>query len=68
MGDVAASALPDLKEAIAVLRQHLDVELTEADSQGRYVIDFEAMTAVVEAIDEIETAFAEIDEAAGDDE
>ncbi|MCV9939519.1 hypothetical protein OIU35_24475 [Boseaceae bacterium BT-24-1] len=52
------------KTAIAVLREHLDFELTEVDDQGRYVLDFAAMSDVIEAVDEIEEALDE-DEAEG---
>lgn len=56
----------DAKTAIATLREHLDLECTETDAHGRYVLDFEAMSAVVEAVDEIEEALDETQ--AGDDE
>lgn len=45
--------------AISTLREHLDIELTELDEHGRYVLDFEAMSEIVDAINEIEEALDE---------
>lgn len=50
---------PTVKASIATLREHLDFECTEVDAQGRYVLDFEAMTEIVDAIDDIEEALDE---------
>jgi hypothetical protein len=47
------------KAALATLREHLDFECAEVDSQGRYVLDFEAMNEVVDALDDIEEALGE---------
>lgn len=49
------------KEALATLREHLDIELTEVSSDGRYVLDFGAMTEIVDAIDEIEESLGDDD-------
>ena len=40
--------------ALATLREHLDLEVAEFDEHGRYVLEFEAMSAIVDAVDEIE--------------
>lgn len=45
--------------ALRQLREHLDVECTEVDGQGRYVLDFEAMNEIVDALDEIEAVFSD---------
>lgn len=50
-----------IKAAAATLVERLDVDCTEMDSLGRYVIDFQAMSDLVEAIDEIEDALGDDD-------
>ena len=42
--------------ALATLRERLDLECTETDAQGRYVLDWDAMSDVIDAVDEIEKA------------
>lgn len=42
--------------ALATLREHLDFDCTEVDAQGRYVLDFEAMNDIADALDDIEEA------------
>ena len=46
------------KSPLATLRERLDLECTETDAQGRYVLDWDAMNEVVDAIDEIEEALS----------
>lgn len=61
-----AAAPSSFKAPLATLREHLDFECTEVDAHGRYVLDFEAMAEIVDAIDEIEKSLGE-DEAEGSD-
>lgn len=51
-----------INAALSTLSGHLDLELTEIDGKGRYVLDFEAMTEVVNAIEEIGEALDDIEE------
>ena len=44
----------NIQSSIATLREHRDLEVAEFDEHGRYALDFEAMSAVVDAVDEIE--------------
>lgn len=50
--------------ALATLREHLDLEVAEFDEHGRYVLEFEAMSAIVDAVHEIEELLD--DDAKGD--
>lgn len=55
---VSSSDLQPAASALATLRERLDLECTETDAQGRYVLDWDAMNEVVDAIDEIEEALS----------
>lgn len=65
MGAAAAHA-PKVKAALATLRKRLDFECTEVDAQGRYCLDFDTMSEVIDAIDDIEEGIEDAD--AEDDE
>lgn len=44
---------------LATLREHLDLEVAQSDDHGRYVFEFEVMSELVDALDEIERSLAE---------
>lgn len=54
------------RAALATLREHLDFDTTEVDAQGRYVLDFEAMNDIADALDDIEEALGEEEAEAGE--
>lgn len=49
----------DSASALATLREHLDVELTETDEHGRYVLEFEAMCECIDALDDLEESLGD---------